>query len=54
MTEIGGGMNFKCIEYLLAIVHTFPCRLYGRRKYKHGIKADFPGCAAIHPKALCE
>jgi len=32
----------------------FSCRLYGLRKYKHEIKADFPDCAATQPKALCE
>ena len=30
-------------EDLLAIVHTFSCRLYGMRKYKKQIKEDFPG-----------
>lgn len=27
---------------LMAIVHTFSCRLYGMHKYKHSLKADFP------------
>ena len=44
----------EMVEDLLAIVHTFSCRLYGLRKYKHEIKADFPDCAATQPKALCE
>jgi len=32
----------EMVEDLMAIVHTFSCRLYGMRKYKHAIKADFP------------
>jgi predicted site-specific integrase-resolvase len=33
----------EMVEDLLAIVHTFSCRLYGMRKYKKQIKDDFPG-----------
>jgi len=32
------------VEDLLAIVHTFACRLYGMREYKNQIKEDFPAC----------
>jgi predicted site-specific integrase-resolvase len=42
------------VEDLLAIVHTFSCRLYGLRKYQRQIKDDFPECSASQPKALCE
>ncbi|MGF6782063.1 putative resolvase [Paraburkholderia sp. GAS334] len=33
----------EMVEDLLAIVHTFSCRLYGMRKYRKQIKEDFPG-----------
>jgi predicted site-specific integrase-resolvase len=33
----------EMVEDLLAIVHTFSCRLYGMRKYKKQIREDFPG-----------
>jgi predicted site-specific integrase-resolvase len=29
------------VEDLMAIVHTFSCRLYGMRKYKKQIQEDF-------------
>jgi putative resolvase len=32
----------EMVEDLMAIVHTFSCRLYGMRKYKSQIKSDFP------------
>lgn len=32
----------EMVEDLMAIVHTFSCRLYGMRKYKTVIKGDFP------------
>ena len=32
----------EMVEDLMAIVHTFSCRLYGMRKYKSEIKNDFP------------
>ena len=32
----------EMVEDLMAIVHTFSCRLYGMGKYKHAIKEDFP------------
>jgi putative resolvase len=32
----------EMVEDLMAIVHTFSCRLYGMRKYKQSLKADFP------------
>ena len=40
----------EMVEDLLAIVDTFSCRLYGMRKYKKQLKADYPGSKA--PKAL--
>jgi len=40
----------EMVEDWLAIVHTFGCRLYGMRKYKQQLKADYPGSKA--PKAL--
>jgi hypothetical protein len=33
----------EMVEDPLAIVHTFPCRLYGMRKYSKQINKDFPG-----------
>ncbi len=30
------------VEELMAIIHTFSCRLQGMRKYKMAIKDDFP------------
>jgi predicted site-specific integrase-resolvase len=33
----------EMVEDLLAIVHTFSCRLYGMCKYKKQIREDFPG-----------
>jgi len=30
----------EMVEDLLAIVHTFSCRLYGLRKYKKALKDD--------------
>lgn len=32
----------EMVEDLLAIVHTFSCRLYGLRKYRKEIKTDYP------------
>ena len=32
----------EMVEDLLAIVHTFSCRLYGMRQYKKQIKDDYP------------
>lgn len=32
----------EMVEDLMAIVHTFSCRLYGMRKYRKEIKSDFP------------
>jgi Predicted site-specific integrase-resolvase len=32
----------ELVEDLMAITHTFSCRLYGMRKYKDQIKKDFP------------
>lgn len=40
------------IEDLLAIVHTFSCRLYGMRNYKKQIKEDYPG--SNEPKEILE
>jgi putative resolvase len=39
-------------EDLLAIVHTFSCRLYGMRKYNKQIKEDYPG--SKEPKDILE
>lgn len=40
----------EMVEDLLAIVHTFSCRLYGMRNYKKQIREDFP--ASKEPKDL--
>ena len=32
----------EMVDDLLAIVHTFSCRLYGMRKYQKSLKEDFP------------
>lgn len=40
----------EMVEDLLAIVHTFSCRLYGMRKYKKRLKEDYP--QAKEPKDL--
>ncbi len=32
----------EMVEDLLAIVHTFSCRLYGMRQYKKQLKEDYP------------
>lgn len=40
----------ELVEDLLAIVHTFSCRLYGMRKYKKQIKEDYPD--SKEPKEL--
>ncbi|MBP0633304.1 IS607 family transposase [Cupriavidus sp. AcVe19-1a] len=42
----------EMVEDLLAIVHTFSCRLYGMRNYKKQIKDDYPG--SKEPKAILE
>ena len=42
----------EMVEDLLAIVHTFSCRLYGMRKYKKQIKEDYPG--SKEPKDILE
>lgn len=42
----------EMVEDLLAIVHTFSCRLHGMRKYKKEIKDDFPNCPLKAPKEL--
>ncbi|MBK5963756.1 IS607 family transposase [Thiocystis minor] len=44
----------EMVEDLLAIVHTFSCRLDGLRKYQGEIKADFPECSVTPPKARSE
>ncbi len=43
----------EMVEDLMAIVHTFSCRLYGMRKYKDEIKEDFPGYVVKKPR-ICE
>jgi predicted site-specific integrase-resolvase len=40
----------EMVEDLMAIVHTFSCRLYGMRKYKSEIKSDFPEYNLTTPK----
>ncbi len=40
----------EMVEDLMAIVHTFSCRLYGMRKYKSEIKNDFPEYKLVTPK----
>jgi putative resolvase len=40
----------EMVEDLMAIVHTFSCRLYGMRKYKSEIKSDFPEYKLTTPK----
>lgn len=40
----------EMVEDLMAIVHTFSCRLYGMRKYKSEIKSDFPEYKLVAPK----
>jgi putative resolvase len=42
----------EMVEGLLAIVHTFSCRLYGMRKVKKQIKEDYPG--SKEPKEILE
>ena len=33
----------EMVDDLLAIVHTFSCRLYGMRKYQKSLREDYPG-----------
>ena len=40
----------EMVEDLMAIVHTFSCRLSGMRKYKQSIKEDFPQYPLSTPK----
>lgn len=40
----------EMVEDLMAIVHTFSCRLYGVRKYKNAIHTDFPQYTLQPPK----
>lgn len=40
----------EMVEDLMAIVHTFSRRLYGMRKYKSDLKADFPKYKLAVPK----
>lgn len=44
----------EMVEDLMAIVHTFSCRLDGMRKYKQEIKDDFPEMKISPPKDACE
>lgn len=39
--ELKTAAQQEMVEDLMAIVHTFSCRLYGMRKYKQQIQADF-------------
>ena len=32
----------EIVEDMLAIVHTFSCRLYGMRKYEKKLKEEYP------------
>ncbi len=43
----------EMVEDLMAIVHTFSCRLYGMRKYKNQIKDDYPEYARHKPE-ICQ
>lgn len=40
----------EMVEDLMAIVHTFSCRLDGMRKYKNAIHTDFPQYTLQPPK----
>lgn len=44
----------EMVEDLMAIVHTFSCRLYRMRKYKQQIKTDFAETPIRQPTELCE
>ena len=44
----------EMVEDLMAIVDTFSCRLYGMRKYKQTIKADYAAMAISVPRDVCE
>ena len=42
----------EMVEDLLAIVHSFSCRLYGMHQYKKQIKDDYPQSSRI-PRNCC-
>ncbi len=44
----------EMVEDLMAIVHTFSCRLYGMRKYKNTITSDFPEYKIQNPKDVLQ
>lgn len=44
----------EMVEDLLSIVHTFSCRLYGMRKYKKQLRADYPEYKVKEPKELLQ
>ena len=44
------GSYQEMVEDLMAIVHTFSCRLDGMRKYKNAIHTDFPQYTLQPPK----
>ena len=44
----------EMVEDLLAIVHTFSCRLYGMRKYRKQIREDYPEYRLGEPKEILQ
>lgn len=44
----------EMVEDLLAIVHTFSCRLYGMRKYKKQIREDYPEHRLREPEEILQ
>lgn len=42
----------EMVEDLLAIVHTFSCRLYGMRKYKKTLQQDYAALKLKEPKSI--
>lgn len=44
----------EMVEDLLAIVHTFSCRLYGMRKYKQALREDYPEYKVKEPRELLQ
>lgn len=44
----------EMVEDLMAIVHTFSCRLYGMRKYKKQIQEDYPDYKIPVKSETCE
>jgi hypothetical protein len=40
----------ELMEDLMAVIHTFSCRLYGMRKYKKELEEIIGGRVALEPK----